>query len=563
MTQATSIPPSSFGFDYWLNKSVEWGQATTFESQQDVCLHLPKLQEFLKQIYGAIQHMKTTAALKSFPMIGQLLGRLCWNPFVVAHDESHQNLLECVWCLYSADPENAVEQKANDWIWNLLQSMISVDQEDRDFIRSLHYPEEEYHLKLLKNMVSSLVKQLQDDRRDRSSMFLRLPSERWRNISILCLPIITLPEVVPLMESLLSCRDNGLDETLSTEFLETVSNCFLQKKILLSESAVVNLWLRYLPSLEQTVLHLIESLVSHPCVSLVELEAIITDSLLPKVSADHPSLFRVIDNFFRTILLETDGHPKIITIIQAFTRCFVQVLLQVQTQMPLKLYFPLNQQSFVVALLTNPSDVPPEAWCRHLITIVQMLKRIVQDEKVKRTTANLFENWFLLVHFGDWLNIALQQLMIADDPHEVLLWLFIFYHKPLMENQQEKQLMEEVKCVYNQLKILSTMANLKPEDVQTALFTNTVFAKRGDLKDLTSQLLVSFILFTEGGNRIAKQSLQLFTSGGDSLDGVSQLLVSTAHRLKNTKCRQAEDRMVQVTVELLQHLLLETNVTVQ
>ncbi|XP_055488897.1 Fanconi anemia group C protein isoform X3 [Leucoraja erinacea] len=508
MTQATSIPPSSFGFDYWLNKSVEWGQATTFESQQDVCLHLPKLQEFLKQIYGAIQHMKTTAALKSFPMIGQLLGRLCWNPFVVAHDESHQNLLECVWCLYSADPENAVEQKANDWIWNLLQSMISVDQEDRDFIRSLHYPEEEYHLKLLKNMVSSLVKQLQDDQCDRSSMFLR-------------------------------------------------------KKILLSESAVVNLWLRYLPSLEQTVLHLIESLVSHPCVSLVELEAIITDSLLPKVSADHPSLFRVIDNFFRTILLETDGHPKIITIIQAFTRCFVQVLLQVQTQMPLKLYFPLNQQSFVVALLTNPSDVPPEAWCQHLITIVQMLKRIVQDEKVKRTTANLFENWFLLVHFGDWLNIALQQLMIADDPHEVLLWLFIFYHKPLMENQQEKQLMEEVKCVYNQLKILSTTANLKPEDVQTALFTNTVFAKRGDLKDLTSQLLVSFILFTEGGNRIAKQSLQLFTSGGDSLDGVSQLLVSTAHRLKNTKCRRAEDRMVQVTVELLQHLLLETNVTVQ
>ncbi|XP_032873591.1 Fanconi anemia group C protein isoform X3 [Amblyraja radiata] len=529
MTQATSIPPSSFGFDYWLNKSVEWGQATTFESQQDVCLHLPKLQKFLKQIYGAIQHMKTTAALKSFPMIGQLLGRLCWNPFVVAHDGSHQNLLECVWCLYSADPENAVEQKANDWIW----------------------------------MVSSLVKQLQDDQCDRSSMFLRLPSERWRNISILCLPIITLPEVVPLMESLLSCRDNGLDETLSTEFLETVSNCFLQKKILLSESAVVNLWLRYLPSLEQTVLHLIESLVSHPCVSLVELEAIITDSLLPKVSADHPSLFRVIDNYFRTILLETDGHPKIITIIQAFTRCFVQVLLQVQTQMPLKLYFPLNQQSFVVALLTNPSDVPPEAWCRHLITIVQMLKRIVQDEKVKRTTANFFENWFLLVHFGDWLNIALQQLMIADDPHEVLLWLFIFYHKPLMENQQEKQLMEEVKCVYSQLKILSTMANLKPEDVQTALFTNTVFAKRGHLKDLTSQLLVSFILFTEGGNRIAKQSFQLFTSGGDSLDGVSQLLVSTAHRLKNTKCRRAEDRMVQVTVELLQHLLLETNVTVQ
>ncbi|GCC24915.1 hypothetical protein chiPu_0003318 [Chiloscyllium punctatum] len=84
MAKGTSIPTSSFGLEYWLNKAVEWGQTTTFQSQQDVCLHLPKLQEFLKQIYGAIQHMSTTSALKSFPLIGQLLGRLCWNPFVVA-----------------------------------------------------------------------------------------------------------------------------------------------------------------------------------------------------------------------------------------------------------------------------------------------------------------------------------------------------------------------------------------------------------------------------------------------------------------------------------------------
>ncbi|XP_051876000.1 Fanconi anemia group C protein [Pristis pectinata] len=561
MAKATSIPSSSFGFEYWLNKAVEWGQATTSESQQDVCLHLPKLQEFLKQIYGAIQHMNTTEALKFFPMIGQFLGRLCWNPFVLAHDESQQNLLECLWCLYSAEPENPVEQKANDWIWSSLQSMISVNQEVRSFLQSFHYPEEDYHLKLLKNVVSSLVKQLQDYQSDRSST-LRLPPERWRNFSILCLPVLTLPEVVPLVEALLTC-DDGLDETLSTEFLESVSNSLLQKKIFLSESAVMNLWLRYLPSLEQAILHLTESLISHPCGSLVEVEAIITDSLLPKASAYHPSLFRVIDNFFRTILLETDGHPKIITIIQAFTRCFVQVLLQVQTQMPLKLYFPHNQQSLVVALLTSPSDIPSAAWCQHLTTIVPMLKRIVQDVKVKGTTTNLFENWFLLVHFGDWLNVALQQLMTADELSEVLLWLLMFYNKPLMEDQQEKQLLEQVKFVYNQLKVLSNTAPLNAEDLQTALVTNVVPIKEGHQKDLINQLLVSFLLFTEGGKGIAKESVQLFTLGGDCLDGVSQLLVSTAHRLQNTKYRGSEDRMVQITVELLQHQLLKAKVTVQ
>ncbi|XP_072927430.1 Fanconi anemia group C protein isoform X1 [Hemitrygon akajei] len=556
MAKTTSIPSSSFGFEYWLNKAVEWGQASTLESQQDTCLHLPKLQEFLKQIYEAIQHMNTTEALKLFPMIGQFLGRLCWNPFVVAHDESQQHLLECLWCLYSAEPENLVEQKANDWIWSLLQSLTSVDQEVRSFIQSLHFPEEDYHLKLLKNVVTSLVKQLQDYHCDRSSISLRLPPERWRNVSILCLPVITLPEVVPLVEALLNCND-GLDETLSTEFLESVSNCLLQRKIFLSESAVMNLWLRYLPSLEQAVLHLIESLMSHPCAPLAEVEAIIADSLLPKVSAYHPSVFRVIDNSFRAILLETDGYPKIITIIQAFTRCFIQVLPQVQTQMPLKLYFPHNQQSLVVALLTDPSDVSSAAWCQHLTTVAQMLKKIVQDEKVERTTSNLFENWFLLVHFGDWLNVALQQLMTADDFSEVLLWLLLFYNKPLMKDQEEKQLLEELKFVYNQLKVLRNKRDLNPEDVQTAIVTNNVSIKESHLKDLINQLLVSFLLFTDGGMGIARDSVQLFTLGGDCLDGISQLLVSTAHRLQNTKCGSLEDRMAHINIELLQTQLLQ------
>lgn len=55
MAQDTAVPKLSF--QYWLDKAVEWGQTTTLESQQDVCLHLPKLQEFLQQIYESLKHM--------------------------------------------------------------------------------------------------------------------------------------------------------------------------------------------------------------------------------------------------------------------------------------------------------------------------------------------------------------------------------------------------------------------------------------------------------------------------------------------------------------------------
>ncbi|XP_067886186.1 Fanconi anemia group C protein isoform X2 [Heterodontus francisci] len=554
MAKGTSISASSFGFEYWLNKAVEWGQTTTFESQQDVCLHLPKLQEFLKQIYGAIQHMNTIPALKLFPLIGQLLGRLCWNPFVVAHDESQQNLLQCLWCLYSAEPENAVEQKANEWIWSLLQSLTGVDHGARSVIQSLHYPEE-YHSKLLKNMVVSLVKELQGYQCDGSSMFLRLPPEQRRSISVLCLPIVTLPEVVPLLEALLTCHEDGLDETLITEFLESVSNGLLQKQIFLSEPAVMSLWLRYLPSLEQAIFYLTETLISHPSASLLEVEAVITESLLPKASACHPSLFRVLDNFFRAILLETDGHPKIIAIIQAFTRCFVQALLQVQTQMPLKLYFPYNHQSLVMALLVHPSDMPSAAWSQHLISIIQILKRIVQDKEVTRTSADLFENWFLLVHFGDWVNVALQQLMTGDDNSEMLLWLLLFYYKPHEENQQGSHLLEDMKSVYNRIKVLGNKTTLNLEDVQTALITGNLYTEQSHHKDLINHLLVSFLLFSASGHRIAKESVQLSMLAGDATGGVSELLASTAHRLKN---KGSKEDKVHSTIELLRQQLLET-----
>lgn len=53
---------TKLSFEFWLHKTLEWGQSTTSESQQDVCLHLPELQEFLLQIYGVLKHMVSELA---------------------------------------------------------------------------------------------------------------------------------------------------------------------------------------------------------------------------------------------------------------------------------------------------------------------------------------------------------------------------------------------------------------------------------------------------------------------------------------------------------------------
>lgn len=67
MAQDTTVP--TLDFKYWLDKAVEWGQGTTLETQKDVCLHLPQLQEFLQQTYETLKHMVSDFKRKKWPLL--------------------------------------------------------------------------------------------------------------------------------------------------------------------------------------------------------------------------------------------------------------------------------------------------------------------------------------------------------------------------------------------------------------------------------------------------------------------------------------------------------------
>ncbi|KFO28474.1 Fanconi anemia group C protein [Fukomys damarensis] len=70
---------------YWLQKLSAWYQASTLETQKDICLHLPQFQEFLRQMYEALQEMDCNTVMERFPTIGQLLAKTCSNPFILAY----------------------------------------------------------------------------------------------------------------------------------------------------------------------------------------------------------------------------------------------------------------------------------------------------------------------------------------------------------------------------------------------------------------------------------------------------------------------------------------------
>ncbi|NXR25183.1 FANCC protein, partial [Cinclus mexicanus] len=317
----------------------------------------------------------------------------------------------------------------------------SNEAETSTFISALGYTSADYYCHLVKNLVVSLVTELRENQSNGLNSQESISASRVNAMSIFCVPLITLPDLTPLLETLLLYHGGSSKEILSSEFLGAVNDAFLKKKISLPEPAIFSLWLRHLPSLEKATLHLLDQLFSVQMNSLEEVARVIKDSLLPQ-AASHPAIFRIINEIFKNALMETDGTSEVVTIIQVFTQLFLQAHQNENKQhkFPLKAYFPNHHQPLVRSLARRPFELPTASWSQHVKHVSDMVKALVEDTNTSSLT-DLFEIWFLVACFGEWVDIAAEQLLKAAVEPDAVLWLLAFYCCPKTENQQRTQTM--------------------------------------------------------------------------------------------------------------------------
>ncbi|NP_001165340.1 FA complementation group C L homeolog [Xenopus laevis] len=522
MAQVTPVP--SLDLDFWLKKAHEWDQTDTLESQKDVCLHLPKLQEFLQHAYETLKHMSPNAAVEQFPPVGQLLGRLCENKFVLGHEETRNALICCLCCLQSSEPKSAVELKANSWVQNLLCHLFcsseAIGHEEYKSIDKIGCTTVDYHSKLLKNIIASWIKQL--TKPEGSNCENKLSGDYVRALSLRCIPILTLPDLVPLLEALLKYHSSEPKEVLDDEFLDRINNAILRKKILLSESAVLSLWLRHLPSLERAVLDLFQRLIAIQSKSLKEMEQIINDSVLAQAAQD-PFIFRIIDNIFRNAILESDGNIKVITVVRLFTHLFIHIYQKNNTQVrfPLKAYFPNSDRLLVMALLRQPVGLQQDVCLAHLQSIIRMLSSVAKET---RSRESVFESWFLLIHFGDWVDIAAELLMTSEcEASDDLLWLLAFYYNPWNENQETSRTMTASRSVYERLLALRSSAAVCASKLQTLLEEEQQSGCHPCTLQLYRHLFIFFLLFSSEWHIAAKEFIT-------HVSGILNIYINTLHK---------------------------------
>ncbi|MBZ3890685.1 Fanconi anemia group C protein [Sciurus carolinensis] len=232
---------------FWLQKLSGWDQASTLETQQDTCLHLPRFQEFLRQMYEALKEMDPDMIMERFPTVRQLLAKTCQNPFILAYAQH---------CRRSLPGFVAFTPVSRTLQQHLAERVVS--------------------------WLSEWIGQMYTDLKTNPPKKHKMAPERVTSLSRICVPLVTLPDFEPLVEALLTYHGHGPEEVLWPQFFEAVSEAFLLRKISLPASAVISLWLRHLPSLEKATLHLFEKLFSRERNCLRRIECLIKDSLLLK-----------------------------------------------------------------------------------------------------------------------------------------------------------------------------------------------------------------------------------------------------------------------------------------
>ncbi|XP_026198037.1 Fanconi anemia group C protein isoform X2 [Anabas testudineus] len=552
---------------FWLDKAVAWGQADSPDTQKDSCLHFRRLIEFLQQLLTHINNMSsTTESMKRMPFLGQFLGRLCWNSCIIADDTSRRLLFQCLWGLYSEQPGNAVERKANQWIRKVL-CQLATEVDDvavQELNKSMGLPPEEYHLKVLRKMVALLQENV-----GMSCNFSGNTNERCSCDSILatseaCVPLVSCPEAAPLIGALLQRPATCVRAHLSEDFLDALSSAYSSQGLSLEEPAIVSLWYHSLSSLEEAMLSLLESVLADTGSPLQKLEERIAQSVLPKACAQHCSIFLVASDIFRSVLKQTEGNESVKSLIQIFTSCFLREMAALQPQkcISLKAFFPQSPQRLLVPLLTLPSEMPQKAWRHHLNWLSSSLQRLAEEEDSSSSTRGnhkVFEAWFLLVQCSQWMQVTLQ-LLVMSVPEDCgpLLWLLTFYHHPTNRGHNKAlQLTRAREALDHLLSLFSVLAGPLPFDRLQSLVTllSSQPQQPSPSSLLILNLLVGFAVFFQQSLNKSTEILQTVVDQSGLVDEAACVLRSLELRLNEGSCLSGDANRVHLRIEALQNTL--------
>ncbi|XP_038049610.1 Fanconi anemia group C protein-like [Patiria miniata] len=489
----------------WLDRVTEWKESGKGEDSRPDDVDIVQLRSFLRELHEQlVKWGRPTLAMRNLPNVAQLLGHLCCNEVLKIQETDYQLVMQCVMALYVAQPNEPLEEKASKWAQSQVRHSVSYYKERnpcRGVADSIGCSSSGFNqtasLKLLESMVEDLNK-IPTTRWNSSANCLvpcaQLSSNTLRDLSELCLPLVTSDkDVLPLVETLLSCHRNSTAEALSPAFLEAVTNnqCYFflfRTALELSYEGRVSLWTRYLPALEREFLHLVQALV--PLLPSSELRAkeLMQSRDLPRACVENPSLLSGVETLMELLLQHTKGSAFTLSLMGLFRRCVRESRGTIPPSHQCLNRRPASD-SLRNLLEADPQELPTNLLVLHINNLSNCLTQQATNP------AGSLRAWLLLVSSQAWYRAVLKTTLLGPaNTTPACLNVLAWYNLPLAPDRHQEY-KDHLSDVITSVQGLCSKTVLQPQDLQYAFSSFRDQRHGSPLRNVFRPLLMLFVVY--------------------------------------------------------------------
>uniref|UniRef100_UPI00358E9773 Fanconi anemia group C protein isoform X2 n=1 Tax=Myxine glutinosa TaxID=7769 RepID=UPI00358E9773 len=311
-------------------------------------------------------------------------------------EECVRVLLRCCFILHTPAPLTALHNTANHWLQQVLcYFLLGPDITDAFIGCLLDFSHMLFRQQHLEQLVIVLANEL-------TSTTQRISTQ---HLSLISLPILSLPAAVPLVEALLL---NGRADGLNTAFLEATTCAISKGQLAVRPPVLHSLWLSHLPALEGTLLCCLEgTLIGPNGPQLSTMQQKICETGLAEACALHSEIFEAVMLFLRSLMGDSLNSPLVSYFIRIFTRDFVKAAgrLEVSATSPWRSLLPTCLHPLLPLCLTRIEDVQAGSWSHHCVALAAIFQQA--SESVANSPQVHSNLPLMMAAIGDWLDMSL------------------------------------------------------------------------------------------------------------------------------------------------------------
>jgi hypothetical protein len=427
----------------WIEEADSWGHGKSPQEVSSVMQRVEALRALLEDLRTTLKSFKSpTEVVSVLPSTGKLISRLLPNICIQSSSPACRLLVECLQAFSSftgGEPETAFDRRASKWAAELIRSTAIV-----------RFPDDKVTAAVCR--ISGLTRKrvasakAEDYSQTIKKRLQALPNREWskeslaflpvtsfsgkahRNVAVKLLPIAGDCNVQDTVKEVASCsavcdifnptevKDQMTDSmfvdivpvepSISSDLLVSlVTNCA-------DPDVKVLQWISDRNVYEEEFLSFVEKLLDIDELTgnfFENCERLIKSLHMPDAWVLHPDLFFYSDTILHQLVNNTGLHPKLLSVISCFTKCFVDCIKKSHLQPSLCLghFYPPHMRALVVLLSTEPSSIDD------ICTYVNRIGQALMDDIGLSPSGHLCKHlqWLILL-FGWWKHIAIDTIIV-------------------------------------------------------------------------------------------------------------------------------------------------------